>query len=107
MLSVSESKVWQLVREGELDTVKIGWSRRIVAASVDDYTLEFAASLADEWGLHGDGWTTPSAMDLLRPPGAPVTMAEALYQEMGVEQPQVEQRPQYPGIKELRARLQI
>jgi len=43
MLSISESKVWQLVRSGELDTVKIGWSRRVVAASVDAYIKRLAA----------------------------------------------------------------
>jgi excisionase family DNA binding protein len=37
MMRISESKVWQLVRSGELTSVKIGWSRRVVAASVDVY----------------------------------------------------------------------
>jgi excisionase family DNA binding protein len=43
MLNVSESQVWKLVRSGELDSVKIGWSRRIVAASVDEYIRRLAA----------------------------------------------------------------
>jgi len=67
-------------------------------------TVELAASLADEWGLHGDAWATPSATDLLRAPGAPVTMADALRQEMGYELPAAE-RPAYPGVSELRARM--
>jgi len=37
ILSLSESKVWQLTRSGELETVKIGWSRRVLASSVDSY----------------------------------------------------------------------
>ena len=43
MLNVSESKVWQLTRTGELESVKIGWSRRVVAASVDAYIKKLAA----------------------------------------------------------------
>lgn len=62
------------------------------------------SALADEWGLHGDAWVTPSAMDLLRAPGAPVTMADALRQEMGYELTAAE-RPAYPGVSELRARM--
>lgn len=44
MLSLSESKIWQLTRSGELDTVKIGWSRRVVAASVDEYIKRLQAA---------------------------------------------------------------
>lgn len=43
MLSLSESKVWQLIRSGELETVKIGWSRRVVASSVDSYIKKLRA----------------------------------------------------------------
>ncbi len=43
IMNISESKVWQLVRAGELDSVKIGWSRRVVAASVDGYIKRLAA----------------------------------------------------------------
>ena len=43
IMNISESKVWQLVRAGELDSVKIGWSRRVVAASVDAYIKQLAA----------------------------------------------------------------
>lgn len=68
--------------------------------------VELASSLADQWGLHGDAWATPSYTDVLRAPGAPVTMQEALMAEMGIEMPQTE-RPQYPGVSELRARLGI
>jgi excisionase family DNA binding protein len=42
MMNLSESKVWQMVRSGELDSVKIGWSRRVVAASVDAYIKRLA-----------------------------------------------------------------
>ncbi len=44
MLSISESQVWKLVRAGELDSVKIGWSRRVVAASIDAYIKRLAAA---------------------------------------------------------------
>jgi len=37
MMRLSESKIWQLVYSGELDSIKIGWSRRVVATSVDEY----------------------------------------------------------------------
>ena len=67
-------------------------------------TVELAASLADEWGLHGDAWATPSATDLLRAPGAPVTMQDALLADMGYEMPAVE-RPSYPGVSDIRARM--
>jgi len=43
IMNLSESKTWQLVRSGELDSVKIGWSRRVVAASVDAYIRKLAA----------------------------------------------------------------
>ena len=43
IMSLSESKIWQLVRSGELDSVKIGWSRRVAAASVDAYIKKLAA----------------------------------------------------------------
>ena len=43
MMRISESKIWQLVRRGELDSIKIGWSRRVVAASVDAYIRKLAA----------------------------------------------------------------
>ena len=43
MLSLSESKVWQLTRSGELETVKIGWSRRVLASSVDSYIRRLRA----------------------------------------------------------------
>lgn len=36
-LSLSRSVVYRLMRDHELDDVKIGRSRRIVADSVDDY----------------------------------------------------------------------
>lgn len=63
-------------------------------------TIELASSLADEWGLHGDAWAGPSYTDVLRSPGAPVTMQEALMADMGYEQPPVE-RPSYPGVAQL------
>jgi len=64
------------------------------------HTVELASSLADEWGLHGDAWAVPSATDLLRAPGAPVSMQDALLQDMGYElQPQ--QQPTRPGIRQL------
>lgn len=37
MMRISESQVWKLVRAGELKSMKIGWSRRVVAESVDAY----------------------------------------------------------------------
>jgi excisionase family DNA binding protein len=43
-MNLSEAKVWQLVRSGDLDSVKIGWSRRIVAASVDAYIKRLQAA---------------------------------------------------------------
>jgi excisionase family DNA binding protein len=44
IMNLSESKIWQLVRSGELDSVKIGWSRRVVAASVDAYIKKLGAA---------------------------------------------------------------
>jgi excisionase family DNA binding protein len=43
IMNISESKVWQLTRSGELESVKIGWSRRVVAASVNAYIKRLAA----------------------------------------------------------------
>ena len=43
IMNLSESKTWQLVRSGELPSIKIGWSRRVVAASVDAYIKKLAA----------------------------------------------------------------
>jgi excisionase family DNA binding protein len=37
MLNLSDSKVWHMVASGELDSVKIGWSRRLAASTVDGY----------------------------------------------------------------------
>ena len=67
-------------------------------------TIELASSLADEWGLHGDAWATPSATNLLRPPGAPVSIQDELLQGMGYELPAAE-RPAYPGVSDIRARM--
>jgi excisionase family DNA binding protein len=36
-MGISESQVWALVRSGELESIKIGWSRRIPADAVDKY----------------------------------------------------------------------
>lgn len=59
MLSLSESKIWQLTRSGELDSVKVGWSRRIVAASVDAYIKRLQAAGG---AAHGrQHWTPGSA----------------------------------------------
>ena len=37
MMSISESQVWSLVRSGELESIKIGWSRRVTAEGVDAF----------------------------------------------------------------------
>jgi excisionase family DNA binding protein len=36
-LNLSDSKIWHMVASGELDSVKIGWSRRVPASTVDEY----------------------------------------------------------------------
>ena len=75
------------------------------------HTVELAHQLATDWGLDSaapGGFTDTSAgwQDLLRAPGAPVTMPDALYQEMGYESAPAE-RPVYPGISDIRARMGI
>ncbi len=67
-------------------------------------TVELAHSLAHDWGLDsaapggietGSGFT-----DLLRPPGAPVSIQDELLAGMGYEMP-AQDRPSYPGIGQL------
>ncbi len=67
-------------------------------------TVELAHSLAHDWGLDatapggietGSGFT-----DLLRPPGAPVSIQDELMAGMGYELP-AQDRPSYPGIGQL------
>ena len=36
-MGISESQVWHLVRSKELDSLKIGWSRRIPADAIGRY----------------------------------------------------------------------
>ena len=71
-------------------------------------TVELAHSLAHDWGLDatapggietGSGFT-----DLLRPPGAPVSIQDELLAGMGYELPAAE-RPSYPGIGQLARNL--
>ncbi len=73
-------------------------------------TVELAHQLAVEWNLEGDAHPAPAGLgayaDLLRAPGAPVSVQDAMLADMGCDLPQ-EQRPSYPGVKELRERMGI
>ena len=73
-------------------------------------TVELAHQLAHDWGLDatapGFPGETTGFTDLLRPPGAPVSIQEELLADMGYELP-AEPRPSYPGISEIRARMGI
>ena len=67
-------------------------------------TVELAHQLAHDWGLDA---TTPGGIDtssgwqdLLRPPGAPVSIQDELLAGMGVEMPAAD-RPSYPGVAQL------
>ena len=66
--------------------------------------VELAHSLAHEWGLDatapGGIDTSPGFTDLLRPPGAPVSIQDELLAGMGYELP-AQDRPSYPGIRQL------
>ena len=66
---------------------------------------------APSWGLDsaapgGITDTAPGWQDLLRPPGAPVSVQDVLLQDMGYDLP-AQDRPAYPGVSEIRARLGI
>lgn len=107
--STSEAALANLA--GDLD---LNLTRRTVWDDPDDYTqpgyevpqatVELAHSLADEWGLLGDGPSRPQGLTARA--GPPLSAADALYADMGYEllaRPQ----PSYPGVKELRAQLGI
>jgi hypothetical protein len=68
-------------------------------------TVELAHQLSVEWGLDsaapgGFTDTGPGWQDLLRPPGAPVSVQDELLTGMGYELP-AEPRPSYPGVSQL------
>jgi hypothetical protein len=68
-------------------------------------TLELAHELDTDWGLaDGDPFAAPSHADLLRAPGAPVTVRDSLLSGMGYEVPR-QQMPSYPGVSELAREL--
>ena len=81
------------------------WDSNEPAYPIPQQTLELAHQLATEWGLDsaapgGFTDTAPGWQDLLRPPGAPVTVYDELLEGMGVELPQPD-RPSYPGVAQL------
>ena len=54
-LSICRTKVYELLRNGELESVRIGASRRIPAAALADYVEQLRAGQAvptDAWPLH-------------------------------------------------------
>ena len=60
-----------------------------------------------DWGLDGTPGS-PDAQayaDLLRAPLQPVSVADAMYQSMGLGSPPAQPAAQYPGIRELRAQM--
>jgi hypothetical protein len=64
-------------------------------------TIELAHQLAHDWGLDaGEFPATTAFTDLLRPPGAPVSIQEELMADMGYELPAAD-RPSYPGVAQL------
>jgi hypothetical protein len=76
---------------------------------VPQETIELAHELAIDWGLDGTPGSPDAAAyaDLLRPPAAPVTVEDAMYESMGVGAPAAQPTAQYPGISELRAQMGI
>ena len=60
-------------------------------------TVELAHSLADEWGLLGDGPSRPQGLTARA--GPPLSAADALYAEMGYELP-ARTAAAYPGIRQ-------
>jgi len=107
--STSEAALANLA--GDLD---LNLTPRTVWDDPDDYTqpgyevpaqtVELAHSLADEWGLLGDGPSRPQGLTARA--GPPLSAADALYADMGYELP-ARPQPSYPGIAEIRARLGI
>ena len=89
------------------DRMQLGLSTRTIWGDPDDdtepgyevpqRTVELARQLNDD--LFGD---VPGYSQGLT--GPPMSAADALYQDMGYGSPVIE-RPVYPGIKELRARM--
>ena len=54
-LSICRTKVYELLRNGELESVRIGTSRRIPAAALAEYVERLRAGQAvppDAWPLH-------------------------------------------------------
>ncbi len=98
-LDLSARSVW-----GDPDDLDEPWHE------VPARTVELAHQLAHDWGLDatapGGIETGTGFTDLLRPPGAPVSIEDELLAGMGYELPQ-QPRPAYPGISELRARMGI
>lgn len=97
------------------DGLALDLAPRTVWDDPDDYgqapeymparTVELARSLSVEWGLDSaapGGFTDTSGgwQDVIRPPGAPVSIQDELLADVGVELPQAE-RPSYPGIGQL------
>ena len=63
-------------------------------------TVELAHQLAHDWGLDATAPGFPGTTgftDLLRPPGAPVSVQDELLAGMGYELPAAD-RPAYPGV---------
>jgi excisionase family DNA binding protein len=44
LLRLSTSKVWQLVHSGELESLKIGWSRRVPGSAIDQFIKDGVAA---------------------------------------------------------------
>ncbi len=44
LLRLSESKVWQLIHKGKLDSLKIGWSRRVPASAIEQFIRDGVAA---------------------------------------------------------------
>jgi hypothetical protein len=97
------------------DGLQLDLAPRTVWDDPDDYdqapaymparTVELAHQLAHDWGLDaadvpGFPGTMTGFTDLLRPPGAPVSMQDELLSGMGYELPAAD-RPSYPGVAQL------
>ena len=48
LLSLGQTEIYRLVRQGEIASVKIGRSRRVVAASVESYVERLQAGEGDD-----------------------------------------------------------
>jgi excisionase family DNA binding protein len=57
-LSICRTKVYELLRNGELESVRIGTSRRIPASALDEYVDQLREGARG----HADAWDQPQTV---------------------------------------------